>query len=89
VRGIKTKGNPFALGTDGIIFVVLESMNLSMLCLANYLFVLIGLVDFERRIFMMNSCGALITPFKDTYDIKYQCLPTINLICKSSIHSWY
>jgi hypothetical protein len=48
----------------------------------NYLFIIAGFIDFQRRLFMCKACGALITPFKDSYEVKYQILPTLNIFSK-------
>jgi len=38
---------------------------------------------------MIKCVGALINPFKDEYELKYQIFPTINLGCKQTLHSWF
>jgi len=37
---------------------------------------------------MIKSVGALINPFKESYDVKYQLLPTINLMYRENFIAW-
>lgn len=62
---------------------------LSFFLLQNYYFVLAGHVDFQRRYQMIKCVGALIHPFKDSFELKYQIFPTINLADKQSIQAWF
>jgi hypothetical protein len=74
---------------DGIVYTVFEMLALSLFLLQNYFFIIAGHVDFQRRLFMIKSVGALINPFKESYDVKYQLFPTINLACKESVTAWF
>ena len=74
---------------DGILYSVLECLALSFFLLQNYYFIAAGHVDFHRRLQMVKCVGALINPFKDEYELKYQIFPTINLGCKESLHAWF
>ena len=38
---------------------------------------------------MMMCVGALINPFKDNLESKYQLFPTINMACRESILAWF
>lgn len=83
-------GSPFkGLDLDGIIYMLVEVFGMGILTAQNYLFIMCGLVDFQRRSFMVNYCGALINPFKDNYSFEQCIIPTINLTCKHSIRSWF
>lgn len=79
----------FELSWDSSIYTAFDSIATSLFLLQNYFFVAAGHVDFQRRYNMMKSVGALITPFKDTYDIKFQIFPTINLASKECLHAWF
>jgi hypothetical protein len=46
----------------------------------NGVFILAGLIDFQRRKLMIQACGAMIDQQKSNYDPVYRCFPTINLI---------
>ncbi|CDW75954.1 UNKNOWN [Stylonychia lemnae] len=79
----------FELPWDSSIYTAFDSIATSLFLLQNYFFVAAGHVDFQRRYNMMKSVSALITPFKDNYDIKFQIFPTINLVSKESLHAWF
>lgn len=55
----------------------------------NYLFVNVGNLDFNRRFQMITACGALITPIKSTFELKYRILPTLDLSNKKCFHTWF
>eukprot|EP00347_Sterkiella_histriomuscorum_P018466 403345412 len=78
-----------ALDWDSSIYTVFDTLASAMFLFQNYLFVIAGYVDFQRRYLMMKSVGALLNPFKDNYDVKYQIFPTINLASKESIFTWF
>ena len=56
---------------------------------ANYIFVYVGLLDFQRRVYMIKACGAMITPFKSNYSTKYQLFPTVNISSQDCLANWY
>jgi hypothetical protein len=37
----------------------------------------------------MIACGTLIDPDKFNYSTKYQIFPTINVVSKSSLYTWF
>lgn len=82
-------GNPAPFQWDGIIYSALEFPILSFMTFANFLFVIIGYIDFQRRVMMIKACSALLNPFKINLDAKYQIFPTINHTCKKSLHTWF
>jgi hypothetical protein len=56
----------------------------------NMVFVIAGFIDFQRRKCMMCACGALLEPSKSlNYDPIMRSLPTINLLCPESLHTWF
>jgi hypothetical protein len=56
----------------------------------NLIFVFAGFIDFQRRKCMMTACGALLEPNKTlNYDPIMRTLPTINLLCSESLHTWF
>ncbi|CDW86475.1 UNKNOWN [Stylonychia lemnae] len=82
-------GSPIALDIDGFIYQIAELPVFWFLTFANYLFVAIGLIDFQRRVFMIKAIGSLINPFKQDVSVKYMIFPTLVLTCKDSLHSWF
>ena len=81
-------GSFFPRDWDSILFCLAELLLTFTIAVPNYFFVLAGLIDFYRRLIMINGCSALINPFKSNLSIKYRLLPSINPCCKQSIHSW-
>eukprot|EP00347_Sterkiella_histriomuscorum_P009873 403339548 len=79
----------FTLDWDSSTYTTFDTLASSMFLFQNYLFVFAGFVDFQRRFLMMKSVGALLNPFKESYDVKYQIFPTINLASKESIYTWF
>lgn len=79
----------FTLEWDSAIYTAFEMIALTFFLLQNYFFLAAGYVDFQRRLFMIKSVGALINPFKNLYDVKYQLLPTINLLSTENINAWF
>jgi hypothetical protein len=66
------EGKPVAsFDSYGVAYTVLENLSLSFILYINYLFVFAGLIDFQRRVFYMKACGALITPLKNQYDVPF------------------
>lgn len=66
---------------DSWVYAVLEFLFGGIFIISvNYLFVLAGLLDFQRRKIMIQACGAMIDPQKSNYDPVFRCFPTINLI---------
>ena len=54
------------------------------------IFVIAGFIDFQRRKCMMTACGALLEPSKSlSYDPIFRSLPSINLLCPESLHTWF
>ena len=74
---------------DGIIYTCFETISLSFFLLQNYFFITAGHIDLHRRYQMMMCVGALINPFKDNLETKYQLFPTINMACRESILAWF
>lgn len=85
-------GNPLGPNMkayDSYLYFACELPVMFFLSWANYLFVAAGLIDFQRRVLMIQAIGSLVNPFKQDLDIKYQIFPTIILTCKESWHSWF
>ena len=70
---------------DSWLYSVLESFLGTFIVALNFLFVLSGLVDFQRRKTMIQACGTMIDPQKANYDEKYRLFPTINMIDPQSL----
>jgi hypothetical protein len=64
-------GNPLGFDASAIIYTILENLLLLTILFPNYLFIFSGLTDFQRRVFMIKACGALITPFKSEYEVPH------------------
>eukprot|EP00347_Sterkiella_histriomuscorum_P010073 403338785 len=77
------------LDWDSAVYTTFEVIGSSIFLLQNYFFVAAGHVDFQRRFLMIKSVGALLNPFKESYEVKYQIFPTINLASKESLHTWF
>ncbi|CDW74110.1 UNKNOWN [Stylonychia lemnae] len=73
---------------DSYLFQIGETAIIFLICTPNYLFIISGLIDFHRRVLMIEACGALLNPFKPLINIKYQIFPSINMTYKQSIQSW-
>ena len=74
---------------DFLLYSILESGVIFYLSFANYIFILSGYVDFQRRKYQMKACSALLNPFKNEIELKYQIFPTINHTCKRSLQTWF
>jgi hypothetical protein len=57
--------------TSAIVFTAMENLLLGGYLMQNYTFILLGLVDFQRRNYMISMCGVLLNPDKLSYPIKY------------------
>ncbi|CAI2386921.1 unnamed protein product [Moneuplotes crassus] len=55
---------------------------------ANLIFVIAGLVDFKRKLFLMKVLKSLISIDKDKNFILSSYFPTINLCCHKNLKSW-
>lgn len=82
-------GNAAGFEWDGIVYTIVENLTLLLFLMQNYFFIYIGFIDFHRRFHMIQTVGAMILPMKEGYSIKYRIFPTINLACRTSIHSWF
>ena len=70
----------FGFDWDGWVYSFIELFLIGFYCFNNYVFVIAGLVDFNRRKIMMDCCSALINPLKNEIDSKLHIIPTINFI---------
>ena len=73
---------------DSIVFVMVSLISMILFC-AKFMFYLQAVEDLERRTYMMNQCGYLMSPLrikKHAYD---KILPTINILDKTSLNSWF
>ena len=82
-------GNPFFFSWDSIIYSATEFLPYSFYTFANFLFVLAGFIDFQRRVFIIRAVGSLINPFKQDIPLKYHIFPTVMVTCKHSINTWF
>ena len=64
---------------DSFLYQIIELPSLGLLLGLNYVFIIVGFIDFQRRVFMLKAVGALINPFKENLEIKYQVFPTIDI----------
>lgn len=64
-------GTPFGFNASGAVFSFFETITNLLYIILNYSFIIIGLIDFQRRQFMIKACGAMLTPYKDSYETKY------------------
>lgn len=71
IKRVFDYGTPFGFNTNGLIFSICEAMANILYIIQNYSFIIIGLVDFQRRLHMIRACGSMLTPYKDSYQIKY------------------
>ena len=74
---------------ESYLYQLLEIPSLGFLLIINYLFIIVGYIDFQRRVFMIKAVGALINPFKNNLEIKYQVFPTINMVERFQILQWF
>lgn len=70
----------YSFNWDSWLYSSLEFFFGTFLVGINFLFIMAGLIDFQRRKIMIQACGAMIDPQKSNYDPKFRCFPTINLI---------
>jgi hypothetical protein len=80
IRYIDHKNIFHAFNWDSWLYSSFELMFGTFLAAVNALFVLAGLIDFQRRKIMIQACGAMIDPQKSNFDPRFRCFPTINLI---------
>ncbi|CDW73934.1 UNKNOWN [Stylonychia lemnae] len=74
---------------DSFLYQLLEIPSLGFLLIINYLFIIVGFVDFQRRVFLIKAVGSLINPFKENLELKYQVFPTVNMTEKHQIQQWF
>ena len=54
----------------------------------NLLFVLIGIIDYKRKLFFMRIMTSIISPAKDKDFVYSSFLPTMNILCYFNMRSW-
>lgn len=83
-------GNPIhRFGSDSRAYTVFELYFSTVLIWSNFVFIFAGLVDFHRRRLMMQACGVLLDPTKETGCKLFKIFPTINFLDIRSLHAWY
>ena len=80
--------DPFEYSGWGIVFEVVLSIFQFIYVTMNFLFVLMGLMDFQRRLFLINALSSMIQPFKANIKPKYLMFPTINICDDTSLRTW-
>ena len=83
-------GEPYLLGKTWFdtTVCVLISLATTMLFFMKFRFYLQAIIDLERRTYMMNQCGFLLSPLRIKDHIYDKVFPTVNLLDKTSLLSW-
>jgi hypothetical protein len=73
---------------DTTVFIVV-SLATTMLFFMKFRFYLQAIIDLERRTYMMNQCGFLLSPMRIKDHVYDKVFPTINILDKTSLLSWF
>lgn len=83
-------GSPVAhFGSDSYVYSLLDYVFGSLFVLMNYIFVIAGLIDFERRATIMKACSAMLNPMKSQLEPRFRMVPTVLMTCTTSMHTWF
>lgn len=67
---------------------IIVSLATTMLFFMKFRFYLQAIIDLERRTYMMNQCGFLLSPLRIKDHIYDKVFPTVNILDKTSLLSW-
>ncbi|TNV83568.1 hypothetical protein FGO68_gene6210 [Halteria grandinella] len=83
-------GSPvYGFGVDSYLYSLLDIIFGTLFLLMNYIFILAGLIDFQRRSTIMKACSAMLNPMKSQLEPKFRIFPTVLMTCTQSMHSWF
>ena len=81
--------NPVGEDAYDIVVVSLVSLLSTVLFFAKFNFYVQAIVDLERKAYMMNQCGFMISPMKiKKYDYS-KVFPTCNILDRVSLNAWF
>jgi len=88
VKAFDPDMEPFSYDLYGVIFETLNFLMQLLFVFFNVFFVVLGLMDFQRRLFLINALSSMIQPFKANIKPKYLMFPTINICDDTSLRTW-